>query len=243
MSAAAITAGCVATARELALDALHAYKEHERKLAQSYRGRDWRVLECRNVRLFLDETEDGQKVVFAGSDDCRDWYGNFKAWKVARTDIGRVHKGIADCYSLVRDELERTLDPRRRTTFAGHSLGGALAQYAAARAALAGHAATRVHAFGAPMVGNREWADFYDSCEIETHCWVAGWDRVPLRPSFFGCNLGYRRVSGWHFVGLDGSLHSSSPGLLSGKPWRTWTRRRLNHSQETYIRVLDRIRT
>src|SRR5690606_11470357 len=151
----------------------------------------------------------------------------------------RLHDGFADAEARLRRDLMEILDPGKRQTFTGHSLGGALAQIAAVRAARRGLSVARVHAFGAPMVGDAEWAARYDACGIETRCWVAGWDRVPLQPRLLGLPLGYRRVRGWRFLGLDGAPRREAPGLLSGKPWRTWTRRRLNHSLSTYADVLE----
>jgi pimeloyl-ACP methyl ester carboxylesterase len=235
-----MTPATLETARELALDSLNAYAARENHLRLAYCDRRLTIIDRRNVRLFIAETHSVQKVVFAGSDDSRDWLGNLSAFKVTRTEVGRIHNGFADNYARVRRDLAEILDPAKRLVFAGHSLGGALAQIAAAQAARRGITVDCVHTFGAPMVGDSRWKTFYDACRIETHCWAVGWDRVPCHPSVLGFRLGYRPVSTGRFVALDGRLLSVRPGFLTSRTWKTWFKRKANHAMETYVEALGR---
>lgn len=103
---------------------------------------------------------------------------------------GFVHEGFLGALEEVWPQLEKTLQalpPERPVWFTGHSLGGALAQLAAAR-----WGPTRaVYTFGSPMVGDAEFAAHYRATHyrvVNNNDAVAGtqlFGRYKFLPGFY----------------------------------------------------------
>src|SRR5258708_4320788 len=92
-------------------------------------------------------------------------------------------------------EEERVGPPDGQLIFTGHSLGGALAVLAAARAAAARRAISAVYTFGMPRTGNAAFADDYNRrLGDRTYRLVYGSDIVPTVPPSADPKLPYRHV-------------------------------------------------
>src|SRR5205823_251793 len=107
--------------------------------------------------------DDRRKVVvaFAGTRDPSDWAFNLNlAW--IKEGRGSVHQGFALRAQQVANDVEsrvRRLRDRGQTIWlTGHSLGGAIATLAALRLKKKGLAPARTVTFGAPMVGDSDFA-------------------------------------------------------------------------------------
>ncbi len=197
------------------------------------------VVARKNARVIVETYPDFQDITYAGSNDCADWWGNFHIGMVRRSHVGLIYDGVADYHDLVREMLIRVLDPQKPKRFRGHSLGGGAAKRAAAGHAVKGGRVDSVHTFGAPMVGNQEFADIYKSCEIPTFDWWAPGDLVPYQPNLLGIPLGYKRDTAPLVLGPDGIVSDVIPNWLVSRPWRTWTKQRnLCHSIKNYNRLL-----
>jgi pimeloyl-ACP methyl ester carboxylesterase len=117
-----------------------------------------------------------------------------------------VHRGFHTAldggWDTIRGELERAAEDGLPLWFAGHSLGGGLAQLAAMRAAEEGLPVAGVYAFGSPKVGDPAFAEAYDRrLDGRSYRIVNGDDLVPrMAPSepaekSFVAFLGGRRAS------------------------------------------------
>ncbi|MEL6893315.1 MAG: lipase family protein, partial [Actinomycetota bacterium] len=126
-------------------------------------------------------------VVVCRGTEPNEW-NDIKADANAFTDlaetVGRVHRGFKREVDDIWPTLEETLrDETRRVWFAGHSLGGAMAQICAGRCQLSDIAAVphEVHTFGSPRVGTKRYIQHADVQHIR---WVNNNDivtRVPPR--------------------------------------------------------------
>lgn len=87
----------------------------------------------------------------------------------------RVHKVVHSMfedieYSLMDELFQRYDDPQQNITFCGHSLGGSLATYSAAYIGniFAGRHNIACHTFGAPMLGNEKFLEWYNKHVMES---------------------------------------------------------------------------
>jgi predicted lipase len=126
-------------------------------------------------------------VAFAGSDPLKieDWITDFDAVKSAED----LHTGFQQAVETVWPDLKTVIGNRPASEqalfFTGHSLGGALAILAAARAIGdgAGAAATAVYTFGSPRTGGQTFFDNYTpQLGNSTFRLVDGTDVVPTVP-------------------------------------------------------------
>jgi hypothetical protein len=80
---------------------------------------------------------------------------------------GWVHKGFLINFGLswrqIRGTLKQMADQGKTVTFAAHSLGGVLSQYAAWRAEEDGIAVDRIYAFQAPNAGDETFRDAFEN--------------------------------------------------------------------------------
>ena len=125
-------------------------------------------------------------------------------WMAGRQDAvfddlagGGVHRGFHQCYASVHRPIMKFLAqeaaPGRRIRITGHSLGGALAFLTAMDIATSGlpFRSLEVFSTGAPLVGSRKWADYYNQQPIVTWRIANERDLVTKIPPPY---LGYRHV-------------------------------------------------
>jgi hypothetical protein len=110
-------------------------------------------------------------------------------WIFASAGVVYVHAGFAAQLRALEAPLLAALDAARveAVEFAGHSLGGALAQLAALRfacSARGARAATSCVHFGAPRVGGAAFADLFARAVPRCVAVVAEHDPVPRAPAF-----------------------------------------------------------
>ncbi|KAK5972857.1 Triacylglycerol lipase [Trichostrongylus colubriformis] len=105
-------------------------------------------------------------------------------------DMGRVNRYFLNGHLVLWPPVERVLtDPKYadyKTVFTGHSLGGALATLAAARAAKQGLRTREnitVYTYGEPRVGDAQFATNYDSMIKDSYRVVNRRDIVPHLPA------------------------------------------------------------
>ena len=136
-------------------------------------------------------------VVFRGTANQRDLWRDLDAVRVPE-GAGEVHRGFQGTLDLVWGDLSERIEGRT-VTFAGHSLGAALATLAAAR-----HATTRaVYTFGSPRVGDEA---FGESLRAPVHRVVNNTDLVPHLPP----PLGYAHVGELYHLDAKGQLRSGT---------------------------------
>jgi Lipase (class 3) len=135
-------------------------------------------------------------VAFAGSDPLKfeDWITDFTP-QLSTSDL---HTGFEEAVGSIWDDIKNAIGNRpaneRALFFTGHSLGGALALVAAARAVrdLEQSQATAVYTFGGPRVGGTEFfADYTQKLGDGTHRVVHGGDLVATVPPSIA---GFRHV-------------------------------------------------
>lgn len=183
----------LSTAVEGALLSGFAYKEFDAQLLM--RHPDAIIIEFRNARAVVINREDTVDLIFAGSDDYRDWMGNIMRNKVSRGGIGKVYKGVADYYGLLRDRIHAAIenDDKPFRLF-GHSLGGAAAEMFAARRVAHGKPVACLHTYGSPMVGDKDFAKVSAQIPEAYNWWIPG-DVVPYQPKVLGMfSKGYERA-------------------------------------------------
>jgi pimeloyl-ACP methyl ester carboxylesterase len=152
-------------------------------------------------------------VTFAGSDPLKieDWITDFTP-KISMTNL---HTGFEQAVDTVwpdiKDAIEKRPADERVLFFTGHSLGGALALIAAARAArdLKQSSATAVYTFGGPRVGDAKFfTDYMAKLGNGTHRLVHGGDIVATVPPKF---VGFRHVGDSIQCPTDGRFSPQTP--------------------------------
>ena len=149
-----------------------------------------------------------------------DWLSDSKAPMVRHSSArGRVHWGFSTAVDAVHPQMSRAVEEFRTEGqslwFTGHSLGGALAMLAAARAYFdtPSQLADGVYTFGQPRTCDRELAAAYDEAlRGRTFRFVNNNDivaQVPPGPL-------YAHVAEERYFDADGRLRSQAPGLLGG---------------------------
>eukprot|EP00158_Paraphelidium_tribonemae_P001348 Partr_v1_DN24284_c0_g1_i1_m36812 putative Lipase class 3 family protein len=89
----------------------------------------------------------------------------------ASTTCGKIHGGFVTAFIDMKKALDRMLEKvpeNKNIVTAGHSLGGAMAVLAAAYMVTKGRAVKGVYTFGAPRVGDDEFAQYFKKIAPKT---------------------------------------------------------------------------
>lgn len=138
------------------------------------------------------------------------------AFTVVAETVGRVHRGFKREVDDIWPELEATLgDETRDVWFAGHSLGGAMAQLCAARCRLSHIAAnpSEVQTFGSPRVATKR---YLRHAEVPHVRWVNNNDIVTRVPPRW---LRYRHDGKRMYLDRNGEIADMSPRQRSQDRW------------------------
>ncbi|TNV76820.1 hypothetical protein FGO68_gene11600 [Halteria grandinella] len=122
-------------------------------------------------------------VSFRGSVNIANWVTNINFLKEAYPGVqgAEVHSGFYEAYKGVRDQVigsVRALQyrhPSAKFTVTGHSLGGALATFAAMdiKEQISGDRHMDLYTFGSPRTGNQQWSDY-----VNTQLANGGYQRI-----------------------------------------------------------------
>lgn len=174
---------------------------NDRIVIVAFRGSEFRRLNELTTRL---------------QDVASDWLTDGKFTLVKFAGGGSVHSGFLGALDEVWTKLENAVEalrkvrPERPVWFTGHSLGGALAQLAAARWGKA----RAVYTFGAPMTGDAEFAAHYRITHyrvVNNNDGVAGaqlfgrYRPFRLMPGF------YQHTGEWFYLDSSNQLQINPP--------------------------------
>ncbi len=186
-------------------------------------------------------------VVVCRGTEPNEW-NDIKADANAFTDlaetVGRVHRGFKREVDDIWPILEETLrDETRHVWFAGHSLGGAMAQICAGRCQLSEIAAVprEVHTFGSPRVGTKRYIQHADVLHIR---WVNNNDIVTRVPPRW---LRYRHNGAKMYLDRHGDLKRLTPQQRGRDRWSGFwhglKQRRFDHfSDHAIAAYVDHLR-
>lgn len=154
---------------------------------------------CEDTQVLVFNHETAVYVCFRGSSSTQDFLADVdirrycldKECNVAIPAGVTIHQGFFEQYRAIQEPLFTAIETMLKDrgdvsiSICGHSLGGALAQIAAAHIRL--HPSFKTHpisciTFGAPRVGNNKFCSWYESC-IDTSLRIVHWyDPVPNLP-------------------------------------------------------------
>lgn len=207
---------------ELSLLAYYSRAFIEEQLKQwGYKNFKWINHEESDTQCFLVEKTDHIVLCFRGTSSMKDALTDLKIRKVKEDDKGRnikIHQGFAQAINYVWEEIldaVKDLDTHNDIFVCGHSLGGALSKLAALRLTKEGHCIGGVYTFGAPRIGNKNYADHYEKyLGLQTFLLINNKDIIPQIPPNI---LGFRHVGAEikHF-GDDHQIISEQQGRSIG---------------------------
>lgn len=154
-------------------------------------------------------------IAIRGSGELEDWRNNLRYWQEPYRFGGHVHAGFAlaarGISQVIQAELRRApeLYDGRSLWLTGHSSGGAVAILVGQELAAQNFAVDGIFTFGAPKVGDSEFACSYPLRRL-VHAYVALGDLIPLLP------WPWLRWQS-HRVHLQRYQHVIEPQLLIGK--------------------------
>jgi predicted lipase len=144
-------------------------------------------------------------VAFRGSQDLNNWITNLNIPKTKpylKCTGCAVHEGFLGAWNSVKHgvvaEVKRLLaeEPKAKIFITGHSLGAALAALCAVELGASSHSLgfpiEGVYTFGEPRVGNKAFADFYNTGNKVSWRLTHWRDPVPHLPS---SGLGFQHIS------------------------------------------------
>lgn len=138
---------------------------------------------------FVIESDQKIMIAFRGTSSTSDWISDLQATQVRFKPVNNnsyTHRGFTGIYNSLRLELKkqlRGLSPAKKMILTGHSLGGALAMLCAADLASNGlFEPVTVYTYGAPRVGNPEFAKSYAALVDTSYRVVNPNDVVPMVP-------------------------------------------------------------
>jgi predicted lipase len=134
-------------------------------------------------------------LVFRGSDGNADWVDNFKFWKVKapKSWFGekcKVHKGWLEQWETIRHRVHYLTEGLDQIIITGHSLGGALATFAAIELSKKMH--VTLVTFGSPRVGSLKFVRLFNKAIAFSYRFVNGADTVCKVPMSW---IGYGHVA------------------------------------------------
>lgn len=160
--------------------------------------------------IFYNHNRDEYMISFKGTSTGSEIYEDIKgvvtpARALSKGNVrGKIHSGFADTYEALYDDFKADLRkiPKGATVkLTGHSLGGAMAQLAAADLHNEGYRVKSLTTFGAPSVGNKEYMKRYP--KLESNVRVVNEDDPVTN-----------EIPGLHHVGRK-HYHSRNYGALS----------------------------
>lgn len=143
-----------------------------------------------DTQLYIWKNKDIVHVTFRGTSSIQDV---LKDLDIKRTRISgkiKVHKGFYKQFKSIEIKLTKILlkltDDAKRIIFSGHSLGGALAQIAAAYYGdIFEELFITCYTFGSPRVGNTYFVEWFSN-SVDEHVRVVNeGDPVPMIPTMF----------------------------------------------------------
>lgn len=138
--------------------------------------------------------------------ELNDIKADLNAIPVVAETISRVHKGfkkeVDELWPMVLEDLQRTVNQKKKVWFCGHSLGAAMATIMASRCHLYEGIplVQELYTYGSPRVG---WPKYCKSLTVTHHRWVNNNDivtRVPLTL------MGYRHHGEEHYMNAYGNV-------------------------------------
>jgi predicted lipase len=153
-----------------------------------------------------------------GTESMKDVSTDLMVFKTKCTEIAgaKLHRGFAQQYAslatIIEDHVQRFAefaeDAPRAVVFIGHSLGGALATIGAALTKQAfGHLFVECTTFGSPRVGNKAFANFFNSC-VDRHIrFVNGNDIITRVPRINYTHVGNERKLQDSSKAVSGCIH------------------------------------
>lgn len=202
----------------------------------------------RGADAYVGETADFNFVVFRGTEFTR----NIN-WKDIRTDLQfamrpvegnpyHLHRGFFAAWQEIAPQLYKAVNTlhyqqaqddgiSKPWVFTGHSMGGAIAQIAAASFKPA-----QCITFGSPRVGGSEFAD-----AVADACWHQRWvnksDVVPRLPPLL---FGYMHGGDLHYINSNGGLWRAPTALQRFEDTaRRYCKRWEDHAVEAYVDAIE----
>ncbi|HEY4361736.1 MAG TPA: lipase family protein [Bryobacteraceae bacterium] len=165
---------------------------------------------------FLAQNDQSLVIAFRGTDPHKpiDWFIDFNALQ-EHGDFpeARVHKGFEDALNSVWPQITPALTARGNRTvwITGHSLGGALAELAAAKSALIANVPVQgIYTFGQPRVGDEAFSRrTQEALGTRAFRFINNRDIVPRVPLF---GMGYRHYANEIF--FDNDAQEDRPSAL-----------------------------
>lgn len=140
-----------------------------------------RILMPGNLRMPAGVTPGHALVVFAGSNDLRDWRANLLCSHVP-TPLGPFHEGFERCFELILPMLQDALRGLPAVAFTGHSHGGPLACRAAEHFRRLGRVVPWVYTMGSPRPASKEYRDNFNKLGLHVYRIVVDFDGVVREP-------------------------------------------------------------
>lgn len=156
-----------------------------------------------------------------------------------RNKMMKVHTGVLEMFHSIEDALNEeilknlTISANKYITFCGHSLGGALALFAAAYYGNLTHDNIQItcHTFGAPKVGDTEFLQWLEEGTNDIINVVAQGDLVPCLP------IVPPFAAGKQVILDNGFIVSSEHGQIFDLPYKVRDPVK-RHDLETYIEFI-----
>jgi len=196
-----------------------------------------------SARVIVPEDSPGSPgcpvVLFAGSNDFKDWGLNADCDHVPFYGMGDVHEGFLRAFAKILPQLLEELGMFDKVAFAGHSQGGAIATIAAAEFWHRGYDVPWVYTFGSPRPASKKFKESYDIAGLGdvTYRIVVGYDvvvRMPDRAKDFHLGTGY-------FYTADGAERKQQPRPAWYAPWRYFTQSIWGHmALSSYLTAIRR---
>lgn len=194
-------------------------------------------------------------VSFRGSDNVANFLTDANIGTVKYEDDKicqncKVHRGFYNSYvRLGKQGLKAAIDeavnsnPSYQVFFTGHSLGGAVANLAAAGFRQEHPSATiKLYTYGQPRVGNGDFADYVNKKVPENYRVVHQKDIVPHKPAYF-INYRHSGTEIWYKDGMVGDYivcKDESNNCSNGLGYTDFRYSVKDHSSDNYIQLKDK---
>ncbi|MCP4373511.1 MAG: lipase family protein [Deltaproteobacteria bacterium] len=155
---------------------------------------------------FVARYSDIAFIVFRGTTKSVDEWLNNLDFRLIMTEYGGIHKGFAESLDSISNyhlsQIIKLFDKPYKIHIAGHSRGGALATLTAAVLMKNNIKPSGIYTYGSPKVGDKTFADWYDSRLKEVTIRVVNRnDPIPhLPPSFNFDDISYWSITLFFFI-------------------------------------------